>query len=159
MRMSRRMVLYNTFRKILYHAGTDNTAVTGGLTAYAYVPSTSSLSTAKPTVTNNSDSITLKSAAATNGVGGSYFTANAIDITLFRALKINISSIAVNGGYINVGVTPTKANKFERTAHANVTETGTISVDVSSLSGDYYIFINLRGANAQTMTFTKWWLE
>lgn len=156
MRMSRRMALYNAFRKILYNAGTDNTAVTGGLTAYAYVPSTSSTSTQKPTVTKNSDSITLKSAA---GYGGSYFTANAIDITRFRALKINISSIAVNGGYINVGVTPTKANKFERTAHANVTETGTISVDISSLSGDYYMFINLRGSNVQTMTITKWWLE
>ena len=156
MRMSRWMVLCDTFKKILYSNGTDNTDITGGLTTYAYVPDTSTNSTQKLTVTKNSDSITLKSAA---GYGGSYFTENTIKLTHARALKMEVSDANPNGGYINVGVSVVKENKFVRTVHALVEEAGTISVDVSELSGSYYMFINMRGSKAQTMTFTKWWVE
>ncbi len=156
MRMSRWLVLNNAFQKNLYSKGVENTDITGGFATYAYVPDTSTNATQKLTVTKNSDSITLKSAA---GYGGSLFSENTINLTHARVLKMEVSAANPNGGYINVGVSATKQNKFVRTAHALVEGSGTISVDVSQLSGSYYMFINLRGSTVQTMTFTNWWIE
>jgi hypothetical protein len=58
-----------------------------------------------------------------------------------------------------MGASATKADGFVVAAGKAISDTGTISLDVSSLSGDYYLFITLYGSGVKSITFTKWWLE
>jgi hypothetical protein len=143
----------------LYDSGVENTDVTGGLTAYAYVPSTSSSSTQKPEVTTNTDSLKLRVPSASGGLGGSYFTTNKVNLTGAKTMKIDVSDLGLNTGYVRMGATATKANKFVVEKAISIQETGTISLDVSELTGEYYLFITLYGSGVQYIEFTKWWLE
>ena len=160
MRISRKMALYNARKKVLlYDSGVENTDVTGGLTAYAYVPSTSGSSVKAPTVTKNTDSLKLYVANASGGLGGSYFTTEKVNLTRARTMKIEVSALTSSNNYVRMGASTTKANKFTVAAGKTISETGTISLDVSSLSGDHYLFITLYGSGVKSITFTKWWLE
>ena len=159
MRISRRMALYNAYKRLLYRSGKDYTDVTGGLTAYAYVPSTSGSNLKAPTVTKNSDSLKLYVANASGGLGGSYFTTDKVNLTSAKTMKIDVSDLVLNSNYVRMGASATKANKFTVAAGKTISDTGIISLDVSSLSGDYYLFITLYGSGVKSITFTKWWLE
>jgi hypothetical protein len=160
MRISRKMALYNARKKVLlYNAGVENADITGGLTAYAYVPSTSGSNLKAPTVTKNTSSLKLYVANASGGLGGSYFTTEKVNLTRARTMKIEVSDLVSSNNYVRMGASATKANKFTVAAGKTISETGTISLDVSSLSGDYYLFITLYGSGVKSITFTKWWLE
>lgn len=153
--------LIYTAEQVIYDAGVINTALVGGLTAYAYKPGTSSSTARKPDVTKGSNYIKVGLEYAT-ALAGSYFVNNAIDLTNISYIKINVSSIYIaNTDNISVrlGVTTAKANNFTPTKHINITATGTVTLDVSSLSGTHYIYLTMHGLGSKYIQFTKWWIE
>lgn len=145
--------------KYIYDYGTTNTALIGGLTAYAYRPSTSSSTATKPTVTTSESFIKL--ALAAGGLGGSYFTNNAVDLTNYTTMYMEIKSISDYGdsNYIRFGASATKANNYVVAKAKTMTNVGLWEVDISELTGNHYLFVNLYGNEAKNVSFSKWWLE
>lgn len=144
----------------LYDNGIENTDVTGGLNSYPYCPDTSGSDRVNPTITVFDSSITISINSSIMYPGGTVFTENMIDLTNANILKIEVSNISVqDSGYIRVGATKTKADKYVVEKAKTIRETGTIEVDVSSLNGEYYLFIAIYGTGNKSITFTKWWIE
>lgn len=163
MRMSRRMGLYSVKRKIyLYANGEINADVTGGLTAYAYIPNTSGSTKTEPTITEGSSAITISVADTTNGygTGGTVYTEDKINLTNAKTINIDVSSVTVGSeAYVRFGATATKATGYTVAAAKTIRETGILSLDVSDLDGSFYLIINLYGAFDKSVKFTEWWIE
>ena len=144
----------------LYNKGYQDTDVTGGLKGYAYGSSSSGSTRVNPTVNYGDTDITVTNQAASNGTSASsLFTENAIDITNYNNLKINITKRSGNANTIGFGITKTKKDKFEYAAFLITDTTGEFSLDVSSIAGDYYIFVILSGQWGKSITFDKFVLE
>ena len=159
MRMSRRLGLYRLQDIYLVKSGVENTSVTGGLTAYAYVPSTSNSSPAIPTVSKGTSGITL-TLDSSGANGGTYFAEKPISLTQHKTLNIKVTELELEtGGYVRVGATSSKANKYVVAAVKTISGTGTVSVDISDLGGKYYLFVSLYGSYDKKITFTDWWLS
>ena len=154
----------------LYKSGNENTSITGGLTAYAYGPSTSSASRNKPKVTEFSDHIELWLDGSSTGSAGSYFAENKVDLTKLKTLYVTVKSAKISGAssdscYIRFGVSSTKADKYTQTAATTIFKGNgsvfneTFSLSVEDLSGSYYLFINMYGGGEKLIKFTEWRLE
>lgn len=146
----------------LYNTGTINTSLIGGFTAYAYRHDGSGAPTSTPTVTKGTSDITVViSGDAVNGGAGSYFTNNKIDITKFKTLKLRSTSIDIpnSSGRIRFGVSSTRENSYTFAASKTITAAGTASIDISSLSGSYYVSLTGYSLGNKTITFDRWWME
>ena len=144
----------------LYNKGYQDTDVTGGLKGYAYGSSSSGSTRVIPSVNYGDTYITVTNQAASNGTSASsLFAENAIDITKYNNLKINITNRSGNANTIGFGITKTKQDKFEYAAFLITDTTGEFSLDVSSIAGDYYIFVILSGQWGKSITFDKFMLE
>jgi hypothetical protein len=145
----------------LYDNGNQYTEVTGGWAAYAYKISTSGSDPTKPTLTVGSNNLKLSFATASSGGyrAGALFTEKAIDVTNYSKLTMTVSSYS-NGadGKPGFGLTKNKANSFTSAASTTIDSTGTKTVDISKLSGTYYVYLEMSGVNKnQTVivAFTK----
>ena len=144
----------------LYDNGTENIDITGGLNSYPYCPDTSESTRENLSITMSDSSITLYSNSSAYYCGGTFFTENMINLTNVNTLKIEVSSVdAESGGYVRVGATKTKVDRYIVEKAKTIRETGTIEVDISSLSDEHYLFIALYGTGTKSITFTKWWIE
>ena len=144
----------------LYNKGYQDTDVTGGLKGYAYGSAKSGSTRVSPVVDYGDTYITVTSQTASNNTSASsLFTENAIDITNYNNLKINITNRSGNANTIGFGITKTKKDKYEYAAFLITDTTGEFSLDVSSIAGDYYIFVILSGQWEKSITFDKFVLE
>lgn len=151
--------VWTPWASIIHYIGLTNTELTGGLEAYAYRPSTSSGSSLKaPTVTQNADSISLSLA---DGYAGMYCTVKPIDMTKYSKMKIDVTALKVgsSSSYVRIATTQTLENGYTVSAAFTLTGIGISELDVSSLEGPHYVFINLYTNSAKSVTFTRWWLE
>ena len=145
----------------LYHAGD-----TSGWTNLAW-KADSNASGAAATIAYNSSDMTITQSAANSSI--TYHT-NSVDLTGYSTLKCTVSSwtsnsTSFNGLYIFSSVsstsTPYDSAKVARTLKASGTGAQTITVDVSSLSGSYYVGIGTcktQGINTVAV-ITGVWLE
>ena len=143
--------------------------VAGALNLLAYRPSTSSSTVTKPNQSISSVSgMTLSLPDGDSGTAGSLFTSRKVDLTGYSTMKIYVESASTeqSNGYVRFGATKSGANNYVVSAAKTICsgENGsvsakTISLDVSDLTGTYYLFINLYGGGAKSIKFSKWWLE
>lgn len=144
----------------LYWQGNEYVGVTGGWgAAQAYYDSGYSYS--QLTITKNSGSIALSTPLA-NGVQGCLATANKVELTRYRTLKVNVTGIYTTN-YCKPRIIVSTANSGRVSAAATVqqTSTGVASLNIASLSGKYYILfcLNHTANDGCTLTFDKVWLE
>lgn len=129
----------------------------------------SSKSKVAPTVTTNSDSITITEASSNKH--GCYRTSNMVDLSGFESLKLDIPSASTTNGHIRVSV----INKLDVATNGNAatfalivdgssptTFSGTKTLDISALDGKYYIAITLTTyqlSSTSTIKLAKIYLE
>ena len=132
----------------LYNKGDECSNITGGWSiTNRYTGSTYRA----PSITRGSDSMTVSSSVSTinaNNENGCVETNNAIDLTDYTTLTFVVSNCQFstdwdgNMNYAYLGVAKDGSGSFSFAASVKVTESGTFSVDVSSLDGDYVVVIN-----------------
>ena len=145
-----------SYALILYDSGDEYTDITGGWSGFACYSGTS-----KGTFTKNSSSIYIKS----NGSSGAQSIAaspeNKIDITDISTLKVNVTSFNVQSGYRSYFILSSSRNTSSTdnsVATKEITGTGETELDISGLSGSYYVIVYNRavnGANTYELTFDR----
>lgn len=139
---------FSASQYFIYHSGAA-TDYTGGFEALAYKASTSGSTEKAPGMELGS---TLKlSLTATNAYNmGAVFSKSPIDLTNWKTLTLDVEAVQVGGEYggFDVSLTPAKQNKFAQTAKVSVANSGTVTLDVSGLSGNYYLALSLGGVGA-----------
>lgn len=141
----------------LYRDGNTLDAVTGGIIAKPYVPSSVSSSAEKdtPTVTFGSETVTVETAKS-----GTAYIWYPISVTDYNSLCLTVTAVTnPSSKYIRLGVTDTKADGFTFLVSAQISSAGTYTVDISGLSGSKYIILSLYGAGSKSVTVSRWWLE
>lgn len=134
----------------LYNSGDECISVTGGWTAYKGGSSSS--------MTKNNDSITLKG-SSDNSITA--MTSQKIDLTNFNKIEISVIDVKKSGTW-SAKLRATEEQKNAPAAAAELAlafETRTQYLDVSSLTGSYYIALYLYGGNGMVLTFDKIRLE
>lgn len=146
---------YPAFDGVIYDKGFIETAISGGLTSDEYTVTSGYPNVSQPTY-NTSNIYLSASSGSTCYVG----TKNAIDVTKYTSLKINISSSSAAStnntrGYI--GITSNKdMNNPIRTSKITI-DSGVATLDLSDITGDAYIYVY--SYNKRKITFDKLWLE
>ena len=145
-----------SYALILYDSGDEYTDITGGWSGFACYSGTS-----KGTFTKNSSSIYIKS----NGSKGAQSIAaapeNKIDITDISTLKVNVTSFNVQSeyrSYFLVSSSRDTSSVNKAAASIEIKGTGEIALDISGLSGSYYVIVYTRavdGANTYELTFDR----
>lgn len=145
-------VQFSTARLFLYNKGDKCEAITGGWGTSGY--SHRSYSLRNPTF--NSTSVTIASNNATNA--GAVGTLNAVDLTDIKTIKINFTAVS---HYAYVYISNTKANPDSNAAaEVSANYKGEYNLNVSSLKGNYYIFIITFGSTqAPNTSATYDWIE
>lgn len=89
-------------------------------------------------------------------------TAAPIDVTNFASVNADVTYTVGGGGVIQMTMPTDKAN-INASPSVAITATGTVSVDVSSLTGEYYVAFMGTGSRGggfgATATITKVWCE
>lgn len=142
----------------LYNAGNEYPEITGG-----WVPWTSN----GGTVSKNSANIYL--AAATGGLTYRYARIaepKAIDLTHINSIAVTYTRNATSSSYITtyLGVATTYRGNAVRTLSLPYTTGNTLRMDVSGLSGMYYVMvaIDISATNneyGRNMSVTRLWIE
>ena len=145
-----------SYALILYDSGDEYTDITGGWSGFACYSGTS-----KGTFTKNSSSIYIKS----NGSKGAQSIAaapeNKIDITDISTLKVNVTSFNVQSEYRSYFILSSSRNTSSvnnSVATKEITGTGETELDISGLSGSYYVIVYNRavnGADTYELTFNR----
>lgn len=129
--------------------------------AYNYAPSGMNGEKSAPVISHGDSEISVSGTGnmAANTYGTVY-TESKVDLTNAKTIKINVSSIAVdNVAFVFFGVATTKADGYTCAAKKDIRETGVLSLDVSELSGKYYLAIILTGLGWKSVKFTEWYIE
>lgn len=142
----------------LYNNGDQCTAVTGGW-SYAAFLSTSNYSAGTLDTAYNGTTCYLSA----NGVNEqiSAVTVNKIDVTDYNALRIEVSDYTFAGsGYKELDLVSSRGDVSSYAAQVRIESTGTFTVDVSSITGSYYIglYLNSGSAGSCAIGFTKMYL-
>ena len=146
----------------LFHYGDELKHVTGGYTAIAK-PLVSGTGSGVPYISNNSDGSRKIQSNRANTDGGMYYTVNKIDLTDYKTLKF-YGRIVDPSGYTRAGIGVWSDIGAYANTNRVVTVTGndassnTRSIDVSGLTGKYYIGFFVY-ATAPYVTVEKMWLE
>ena len=149
----------------LYHQGNTCDLVTEGWKGYAYVSYDSGSSAYAPTVTFQEDSMKVVLSKPSSGYrGGTVFTEKAVDVSLYRKLKIRVMSLTgLTTGMVNIGLSATKENGYTQIAGAEITEMGDVTLDLSDITGAYYVCLRIGGVSSAGSTVTlevdTIWLE
>lgn len=135
----------NPFKKTdIFKDGIYANLITG-MTAYAIASSEESgISKYLPVYNIIDNKIDITAPVQTNvGLyGGSVLSSNSIDMTDIQSITFTVDSFTraySASEAIKLVVSSTNTNNFTATRKANVTATGDITIDVSSLTGNYYI--------------------
>ena len=145
-----------SYALILYDSGDEYTDITGGWSGFACNSGTSI-----GTITKNSSSIYIKSNGSKGAQSIAAAPANKIDITDISTLKVNVTSFNVqseNRSYFVLSSSRDTSSTSNSAATKEITGTGEIALDVSSLSGSYYVIVYNRavnGAGTYELTFDR----
>lgn len=142
----------------LYNNGDLCTAVTGGW-SYAAFLNTSNYSAGTLNTAHNGTTCYLSA----NGVNKqiSAVTVNKIDVTNYNALRIEVSDYTFAGsGYRELDLVSSRGSASSPAAQVRIESTGIFDVDVSSITGSYYIglYLNSGSAGSCAIGFTKMYL-
>ena len=147
----------------LYNAGDENTSVTGGWTSAAKNIVSSGYAAGAASVSKGSTN--MKFGAKVSSEGCIVYCKNKIDLTGYTTLKFQGSLEAISGspnsGWRSLNAWSSLGTYYNSnvSARVNLHESGSVtkSVNVSSLSGGYYIGFGCYVSSKVTMT--KLWLE
>ena len=145
-----------SYALILYDSGDEYTDITGGWSGFACYSGTS-----KGTFTKNSSSIYIKSNGSKGAQSIAAAPANKIDITDISTLKVNVTSFNVQSEYRSYFILSSSRNTSSvnnSVATKEITGTGETELDISGLSGSYYVIVYNRaidGANTYELTFNR----
>lgn len=134
----------------IYHQGDECTYLHGGFVAYAYGGydrGGGASNVTAPIITRNSTTIVFTGHGSNYG---SVFTRNKIDLTNYSTMKIKVTGYSY-GGSCRAGFTTGCYNGYTGTYMA-AESTGTLSLNISSLSGSYYFALEIDGANSITIS-------
>lgn len=138
----------------LYNAGDECADLTGGWVAKALAKASGG-SAAAPTITAGESTLTM---TGTVSKGGVVHTVNKIDLTGKSTLRFSgtLSPAATSGFWATVGVWSDFGSTYQANlaAYLDATSetTGEQAIDVSSLSGEYYIGVALYGSSTAEMS-------
>ena len=141
---------------ILYDSGEEYSDITGGWSGFACYSGTS-----KGTFTKNSSSIYIKSNGSKGAQSIAAAPANKIDITDISTLKVNVTSFNVQSesrSYFILSSSRNTSSVDNSVATKEITGTGETELDISGLSGSYYVIVYNRavdGANTYELTFNR----
>lgn len=136
---------FSSTQYTIFNAG-DAADYSGGWKAYAYKSQSSGSTPKAPTFSIGSTfNIDLYGQYTYNM--GTVFSEAAIDLTKYSTLEIEIASTQTGGedGGFSCGVCAAKQNNWTPVATATNVGAGTHSIDISSLSGNYYLSLSLGG--------------
>lgn len=146
-----------SYKFYLYKSGNEYTSVTGGFEYLAIL--SGSYSEVAPV--KNASSIRL--APSGSSKQSSAVTVNAIDLTDYSTLYVNITEFdRTASGYRDFFVKSSRTSGTTFAGDTQIDNTGVFSIDVSSLSGSYYVgvFCNSSGSSVHCyISFDKIWLE
>ena len=141
---------------ILYDSGEEYSDITGGWSGFACYSGTS-----KGTFTKNSSSIYIKSNGSKGAQSIAAAPANKIDITDISTLKVNVTSFNVQSEsrtFFVLSSSRDTSSISNSVATKEIKGTGETALDVSGLSGSYYVLVYTRavdGANTYELTFNR----
>lgn len=136
---------FSSTQYAIFNAG-GATDYSGGWNAYAYKSQSSGSTPKAPTFTLGSTiDISLYGQYVYNM--GTVFSEAAIDLTKYSTLVIEVASTQTGGedGGFSCSVCAAKQNNWTPVATATNVGAGTHSIDISSLSGSYYLSLSLGG--------------
>ena len=136
----------------LYNLGDEYTHITGGFTSFC--PGIVDL-TSMGTATKYDTYMYLYA----NGTSSAIGPAKMIDLTHFNKLNINFTSSSSNN---RRGIAVSKTKKYsDWAASIGASSTGVKSVNISSLTGEYYVFVYTWAYSTypESTKFDKIWLE
>ena len=142
----------------LYDNGDLRTAVTGGW-SYAAFLNTSNYSAGTLNTAYNGTTCYLSASGTTKQI--SAVTENKIDVTNYNALYIEVSDYIFTGaGYRHLYLVSSRGSVSSPAAQVQIDSTGTFAVDVSSITGSYYIglYLNSGTSGSCAIGFTKMYL-
>jgi len=135
----------------LYDKGNECTNVHGGFIPYAYCGFDRGSGTthwvSEPSITREAK--TIKFTGHTSSYG-SVFTKNKINLSDYSKMKVIVAATN-NGGSCRIGFTQECKNDYQGTWQA-MESTGTLSLDISALKGDYYLAIEIDGGMYVTVS-------
>ena len=134
----------------LYNTGDEWTDLTGGGVATATKPAGTGSTAVIPSVTKNTDSITISLYSGYENYRIGYLaTVNSIDLTNYSKLTINVTNFSING---DICVSDRKTSGFSSAASMKLS-VGVNVLDISSLNGKYYVLLGM-GGHEGTASFT-----
>lgn len=147
---------------MLYDAGDECTDVTGGWVADAKGSSDGGWNLVKPTLTKNSDSMTV--AMLTYEGNGCVHMTKSVDMSEYTTLKATISDFSGGSntdGHDYISIYKQGANPFDGYAvYKKITKADTFSLAVDSLNEEYNVAFGCANNGITTQyTITKVWLE
>ena len=133
----------------LYKAGDWREAVTGGWTAYAKSATSGDGQASMPAVTYNSDNVVVSVQSQYGYPAGMYCTNKKVDLTKYSTLKLD-GLCSVDRTYITVWSAIGNYTHDNIVAGVQFTNRsrGTVTLDISSLSGEFYVGFRFLGSQA-----------
>lgn len=134
--------LMNYIKEVyLYNNGDECTDISGGFSSEALRPAGYyGSSVLYPTLSKGATSMSV---SIPQYYYGAVFSGNAFSVTDFNTITIKYSS---NNGGVTLGITTSKAHYYSIAKSASLSGTsGTATIDISSLSGNYYFVASLSG--------------
>lgn len=141
----------------LYNKGDECTDLTGGWSATATKPSTAGSNPIVPSVTKGSESITISITSSSSNYRIGYLTsAYQIDLRNYNKLIVNVTALSI---HCYVHVSNSKTSGYTPSASMELS-VGSNVLDISSLSGSFYILIGMGGhEGTASCTFDKVYLS
>lgn len=134
----------------------DNTSITGG---WGLV----NVAGVTPTFTQTTSGISFSAVGNTvQGSNGKYCTLNTIDMTKYKKLNVIATSSSSTGDGLGISVVETRGGYNESYfAYVNNGTTVQKSIDISDLSGNYYVQLQVGGSASNNISGTviQLWLE
>lgn len=149
----------------LYHQGNLCEDITGGWGAYAYKIYGSGSTAYQPTATFNADSLRLAMTKPSSGYrAGTLFSENAVDLTGYFRLKVRVASLTgLSSAAVGIGISEAKENEFVQTARTEITDAGDYTLDLTGISGLFYINVTIGGVassgSSLVLVLDSIWLE
>lgn len=155
--------------KYILRNGVINTSFVGGYESTAYISPTDTMDRGvAPNVAFSDGKMKLSIARYSTSYHGrgTVFFSNVVDCTNFNKLKVEFEPFDNTQVHFLLQITPTKANNYTRTAYTIVSysvTSGVAELDISSISGSYYVSISPTQTTGKTNTATyslkNIWLE
>lgn len=147
---------------MLYDAGDECTDVTGGWVADAIGSSDGGWNLVEPTLTKNSDSMTVE--MPTFEGNGCVHMTKSVDVSEYTTLKATISDFSGGSnthGHDYISIYKQGQNPFDGYAvYVEISKKGTFSLAVDSINGEYDVAFGCANNGIATQyTITKVWLE